>query len=211
MNTFQYAEGSDLLGYLYHKHNCGWEGDRRTERTVEVPIADLWINRVAQLLHHTSPYQVPIWEVGAVTPYYWPGRVQRVIDPYDEHPDVTDRTSLFAINFDHQAVLSISTLEHVEPDKFYDGSGFPPPTQAFLKLASEASLLLITTPFGQNGALDQALFLGDYQWEGLTIRYMVREEDESWRPATREEAIERPYKRWANAIALTEKGGLLGW
>ena len=50
-----------------HNINCGWPPFRMTERSVELHVADEWIN------NHND-----IIEVGAVTPYYWPGRIKDI-------------------------------------------------------------------------------------------------------------------------------------
>ena len=52
-------------------------------------------------------------ETGAVTPDDWPGRITTVVDPYDPHPLVTHRTSLFGTDLSGLDVLAISTLEHI--------------------------------------------------------------------------------------------------
>ena len=65
---FPFEAFDQRLPYFHHHHNCGFPGKRRTERTVELAIADWWLKQ--------HPDAV---EVGAVTPYYWPGRVANVI------------------------------------------------------------------------------------------------------------------------------------
>src|SRR4051812_26796604 len=86
-----------------HAHNCGWPPAAMTERSVELAVANAWLDE--------QPGD--IIEIGAVTPYYWPGRIGRIVDPVDTHPRVTDRVSLFDMDFSGQTVLSLSTLEHV--------------------------------------------------------------------------------------------------
>lgn len=100
--TFDPGDGSSLPCF-YHPHNCGVNASpRRTERTVELPIADRWLHAVDL---------ANVVEIGAVTPYYWPGRIARVIDPADNR--ATEKASLFDVDFAGRDVLSISTIEHV--------------------------------------------------------------------------------------------------
>ena len=72
------------FNYFYHSYNCGWP-PYVTERSVELALADFWLD-------HIDPSDVI--EIGAVTPYYWPGRVSSIVDPCDSHPAVTLRQSV---------------------------------------------------------------------------------------------------------------------
>lgn len=184
------------LPYFHHAHNCGLGSERHTERTVELAIADYWLSKV----------QDPVWEVGAVSPYYWSKRVARVTDIHDPHPEVSDRETLRAFDFTDKAVLSISTLEHVGVDAYYMGPD--PEIQALLKLEKEAKYLLVTVPFGFSDVIDKNIFYWPLTFTDTRISYMVREKDETWRPAKQSEA-QRPYTQWANSIAILEKGDIL--
>jgi hypothetical protein len=94
----------DIVPLFYHRYNCGTAYDERTtERTVEMALADLWLTR-----HHDN-----VIELGAVTPYYFPGRIPVVVDPTDRHPLVTISESLFTVDFKAKNVLCISTIEHI--------------------------------------------------------------------------------------------------
>ena len=81
--TFRFG-GHDYPFFLHH-YNCGRHPEFASERTVELPLADRWLSR--------APAE-RVLEVGAVTPYYWPGRVARVVDPADAHSQVTDHSSV---------------------------------------------------------------------------------------------------------------------
>src|SRR5262245_40536642 len=94
--TFTF-NGRQYRGFC-HAYNCGWPPSRMTERSVEIGLADHWLSQV----------EGPVIEVGAVTPYYWPGRVSRIVDPGDDHPRVTDRESLFGLDFAQANVLCLS-------------------------------------------------------------------------------------------------------
>lgn len=183
------------LPYFNHTHNCGFPGKRRTERTVEMAVADRW------LLRHPNA-----WEVGAVTPYYWPGRVQEVIDPADGHANVTQRLSLFDIDFYGRNVLCISTVEHIG-ERRYGLNEQKNPVQAIEKLAAEANRVLITFPTGWNDQLDSYAASGGFSKFGRT-RFLVRNEDETWTEA-RKLSTWRRYGgtdvTWANCVVILEK------
>lgn len=196
-DTFFFPPWNLELPYFHHAHNCGFPPARHTERTVELAIADRWLRRMQAW---------DVWEVGAVTPYYWSHRVARVIDPGDPHPEVTDRQTLRAFDFTGQTVLSISTLEHVRNDEFYAGSD--PEIEALQKLVRESACLLVTVPFGVSPAIDEAVFIRPADLPRARIAYMVRDDDETWHPAEQPES-QRPYTRWANSIAVVEKGEVL--
>ena len=201
--TFRFA-GRDFR-YFYHPYNCGDPLGRRTERTVEMPLADYWLSKVW-----------PAWEVGAVTPYYWPGRVVETIDPYDQHPFVTQRRSLFDFRYRGQHVLSISTIEHVGSGQYSGQVENETPLIALLKIASECERCLIT--FGVNYPNPKARELDAFIFEGrlagASVRFLVRNIDETWCEVPAPMAY-RIYGDgteavdWANSVCVIEKGGLL--
>jgi hypothetical protein len=196
---FAIAESQNRFAYFHHSHNCGYPGKRKTERTVELALADYWLDRVP------DP-----WEVGAVTPYYWPGRVREIVDPADKHERVTRRESLFNINFAGKNVLSVSTIEHIgEPS--YGLYEVANPIQALEKLTSESKLMLVTFPIGWNAILD-AYVLGGKVKSSCKVRFQVRNRNETWTPRGRQDAY-RPYGgngvSWANSLAILEKGSIL--
>jgi hypothetical protein len=135
--------------YFVHHHNCGRHPGSATERTIELALADEWLAR--------QPAERVV-EVGAVTPYYWPGRVKTVIDPADAHPLVTDRAEIADADLRGKAVLCISTLEHVGSGEY----GLPADPaalhRAIDKLASEADSFLVTIPVGYTPQVDAVLF-----------------------------------------------------
>lgn len=203
--TFRFA-GRDYPFFLHH-YNCGRHPGTATERTVELPLADAWLNRV--------PAEQLV-EVGAVTPYYWPRRMARVVDPADTHPQVTDRASILDLDLTGRAVLSLSTLEHVGSGEY----GLPPePTalrRAIDKLCAEAAAFLISMPAGYNPQTDAVLF-DDPIPANVTARYIVRvPELPYWHEVTDRAAARLPYGRasgsyfpWANAVAVWERGSYL--
>ena len=203
--TFRLA-GRDYPFFTHH-YNCGRHPETATERTVELPLADRWLAR--------APAESVV-EVGAVTPYYWPGRVSRVVDPADTHPQVTDRRSLLDVDLTGRAVLCLSTLEHV-------GSGeYGQPTDAALlhraveKLFAEAVAFLVTIPVGYAQHADAVLFDRPRPAD-VIARYLVRQPGPPyWAEVTDAAAARRPYgptrtatgtfTHGANALAVWERG-----
>jgi hypothetical protein len=191
--------GSFKLGgreypFFCHRHNCGWPPRRPTERTVELGLADVWL----------AGARAPTCEVGAVTPYYWPGRIANVIDPSDPHPLVTQRTSLFDVDLRGSAVLSISTVEHIGHGDY----GLPKEPElahaAIRKIVGEAATFLVTFPIGYNPELDDFVRSKDLSNLGVTPRHLVRPDgDWSWREERDPVRSRLPYgPMWANGITI---------
>ena len=173
-----------------------------TERSIELALADRWLSHVYG----------PVIEIGAVTPYYWPKRVMRVVDPADPHSLVTDRVSLFDIDTTALNVLCLSTLEHIgsgEYDQPVDPKG---PTKALIHLTRNCVDYLITVPFGYHPDADASLFNNA---PSIPAKFMVRSTDTNdWRECSATEARVLPRSRsgmnrfaWANGLAVLVKGG----
>lgn len=196
--TFRFA-GREFP-YFIHHHNCGFPGPFATERTVELALADAWLRRV--------PPGRAI-EIGAVTPYYWPGRLHRVVDPADPHEQVTDRCEMARVDLAGACVLSLSTLEHFGHGDY----GLPEDPTAFRaainQLAKEPAAVFATIPVGYNPIADDWLF-GDEYPAGMQIGFLLRDPERlCWRevPAA---AARVPYDgAAADAVAVIERGGLL--
>lgn len=201
--TFQYRSGGPELPYFYHKHNCGQPGSkRRTERTIEIPIAQHWLQQVE------AKKDSEVAEVGAVTPYYWGSRIQTVVDPADKKG--TLRKSLFDCVFKHASVLSISTLEHIGESR-YGLNEDKTPLDALHKLMEETTRFLITVPYGCRGnpffpAFQEVLLDPP---DELRTFIVSRRDDETWCPSDSLRPYGSPPKPWANTLIVTEKGGLL--
>ena len=130
-----------------HNMNCGWPPFRMTERSVELSIADDWINDHDEII-----------EIGAVTPYYWPGRIKDIVDPTDKHSLVNLRKCLFEVDVFGKNVLSISTIEHVGQAEYGLEKETCLAISAIEKLTTQAIDFLITIPVGWNKHLDAYLF-----------------------------------------------------
>ena len=161
--TFEFA--GKVFKLFVSNHNCGWPPARMTERAVELPLADRWLESVDA---------ARVMEIGAVTPYYWPRRVPHVVDPYDPHPLVTTKASLFDVNLSAGPVLSISTLEHVGIGDYGLPADHSLAEKAFRKVFKESQSFLITVPVGYNKIVDRFLFENDNLLDDIQIRYLVR-------------------------------------
>lgn len=205
-DTFTYKKDGKVLPYLYHSHNCGRRNSaRRTERTVEIPIARHWLNT----LRDCSPKVVV--EVGAVTPYYWRYEgVDIVVDPIDTK--ATYRESVFNTTLRGCHVLSISTLEHIG-ERRYGLSELATPMSAMQKIIDEADNFLVTVPYGwsANPAYAQLeSFLLDLKDSSeFRLFTLTRRMDETWIPDTNLRQYGVHPKPWANSIIVVERGGLL--
>ena len=193
--------GGQSFPYFVHHHNCGWPPPVATERTVELAIADYWLN------------QVPlneIIEVGAVTPYYWPGRVSRVVDPADPSPFVTERRLVSEVDLTGASVLSISTYEHIGQEEY----GMPAKPllleAAINQLLTQAKRFLVTVPIGYNAHMDKIVF-SSRMLDDVSMSFVVRHEDgASWSEVSDPESARQKYGRLgANTVCVFERGGLV--
>jgi len=185
-----------------HVFNCGWPPSRMTERAVELGLADTWLTNV----------EGPVTEVGAVTPYYWPGRVSRIVDPGDDHPRVTDHASLFDLDFAQTNVLCLSTLEHIGSGEYGQPKGARGPLDALVHLTAACEGYLITVPFGWHSEVDSTIFT---EKPPLPARYLVRSVDgNDWRECGAlearvpfQETEKQSSRAWSNGLAILSRGG----
>jgi hypothetical protein len=198
---------------FYHAYNCGWP-PYVSERCVELALVDAWLAHV--------PLDELV-EVGAVTPYYWPGRVARIIDPFDSHPRVTDRKSLFDVPLAGRRVLSISTFEHIGTGDYGISESPELTLAAFRKVFDESPQFLVTVPTGYNRRMDSFLFDSAAIPADVAVGFLVRDGRSDWRQEHRAQKARRAYGdptlrrkfpdtcigQWANAIVVLERGGTL--
>ena len=154
-----------------HYHNCGHPPGVMSERSVELSLANVFLDTVSR---DTTV------EIGAVTPYYWPFRVKNICDPVDTHIRVNIKASFLDVNFDQCSVLSLSTFEHIGQKDY----GLPDDSsmnkQAFEKLFVESPRFLITVPGGYNAEMDKYLFALNCQEQGVEINHLVRVQENNW-------------------------------
>jgi hypothetical protein len=184
---------------FYHPFNCGYESARTTERSVELALAFRWLKLIAGR----------VIEVGAVLPYYADqgmelSKIDRIIDPSDRHPGVTDRCSLFEYDFCGKNVLSISTLEHV-------GTGdYDLPAEdcihACERLVCDSAACFITVPLGYNPKLDGHLYSADWPMTTMTVIHRSPTFND-WKTTTDRSLIGKiSYgPAWANGIVIIER------
>lgn len=188
-----------LLPQVLHVTNCGHDARTATERTVELAIADVWLRAF-------EPGAV--MEIGAVTPYYWPHRVKRVVDPLDPHPFVTDRVGIESVDIHGRNVLCVSTLEHIGTGDYRLESSAEAFHAAARRLLTEPENALITLPLGYH-PLVEALLQSPLP-PGVRLDYVVRNASSTppfWEENPRATAAEYPYANgMARAIAVLEKG-----
>jgi hypothetical protein len=165
-------------------------GDGCNERTVERPIADLWLSK-------HDPAKVV--EVGAVTPMLWDGEkykngvtahvTHNVVDPWDLYPECI-RTDAMDYYFRGKYVLCLSTLEHIGLIEY--GNTYRDPTkgaQLFRKIQNESDGFLVSWPVGENPALDYLMAIlyvdftpcfmlkrisADNEWEMASVDWKIR-------------------------------------
>jgi len=171
-----------------------------TERSAELAIADRWLESLGAS---------SVIEIGAVTPYYWPGRVDEIIDPFDAHPRISLRRSLFDCDLSGRDVLAISTLEHIGHNDYGPATPGESPLLALDKIRTEAHNFLVTVPYGLNPEVDEKFFRRDLPRD-VERTFLVRgQEDNDWLETTEPESAALSYGRglglsreFANAIAV---------
>ncbi len=148
--------------HFIHRYNAFFPPFRMTERTVELALADIFLRAMRGRR---------IVEVGAVTPYYWPDRVQTIVDPADDHVGVTHHVGWDDWETSDEALLSMSTFEHIGSGEY----GLPPDPaatqQAIDKLIACDCDFLMTYPAGYNPALDRYMRTLDHR--NASYRVMV--------------------------------------
>ncbi len=196
-----FSVDGQAIEHFIHRKNTGYPPYRMTERTIELALADIFLTRMVD---------TRIVEIGAVTPYYWPGRVSTVIDPTDDHPAVTHQLGWENWTPTDETLLSISTFEHI-------GSGDygldPDPKEvevAVNKLIESGCPMLVTYPPGYHQAFDR--YIRTLDLAANRVRVMV------WIRGTRgNDWIQIPYSEltpaqetygpaWANVVAALYRG-----
>lgn len=138
-------------GRRLHYWNAPYNNTRNNERAVELSIAAAWLGD----MHGT-----PGLEVGNVLGHYNAPWSRRIVDLYEQAPDV-ENIDVADIEGVFPWVVSISTLEHVGLDY-----GEPRPmaaTEAVLHLRdllAPGGRMLVSIPFGANPDLDADIAMG---------------------------------------------------
>jgi hypothetical protein len=199
--------GGRSFNYFYHRYNCGWP-PYATERCAELGVADVWLDEIGNQ---------DVVEIGAVTPYYWPGRLKEIVDPFDPHKLVSLRASVFDVDLTGRSVLSVSTLEHVGTGEY---GGTPSPglaVDAVQKIFNESTCFLLTVPVAYNPALDKLFFEGATSLpDDVEVRFLIRVADGCWEETPAGTQARRGYDapgvnngRSAAALIVVERGNVL--
>jgi hypothetical protein len=182
-----------------HRYNCGWPWlASHTERSVELAVADRWLNLI--------PFN-EVTEIGAVTPYYWPRRVNDIVDPTDTHPLVTRREGIETIDLAGRSVLSISTFEHIGRGDYGLNADPPAAGLALDKLFRQSPRFLVTFAAGYNPWLDEHILAR----KDVEVRLLVRDSSGiGWAERERRRGNLRPYSSaGGNAVFFLHRGTAL--
>jgi hypothetical protein len=176
-----------------------------TERSVERAIADRWLDK----LGNKGAY-----EIGAVTPYYWPHRIRDVVDPYDSHELVSCRDSIFNVSLNDKPVISISTIEHIGMREYGQEEETSLTIRALEKILAESPCFLITAPLCYNTVLDNYIGANYERFPETRTSFLYRGlEDNVWSQVGHSTAARatygpRDYSKagaFANAIVILER------
>lgn len=195
-NAHIFAEKSFVYkgkSYLFfeHSYNCFYHNMRMTERSVELRLADEWINSISE----------DIVEIGGVTPYYHKyDKISEIVDPTDLHRAITKKKSLFDIELKNKNVLSISTVEHIGTND-YGMNEVNTSVDAIEKILGNAKRYFITFPYGYNLILDN--------WVNSNrdlVSILVRNVNNKWHELNYYEPIETEYlnNMYANGLVILE-------
>jgi hypothetical protein len=163
-----FTVGDRTYSYATDHYNRAW----RNERTVELALGRRFLaeNSGQRLL-----------EVGNVFAHYG-GGAHEVLDKYEDAPGVLNEDIVdFAPDKPYDAILSISTLEHVGWDEHPRESDKTLRAYRALRAAlAPGGTMLLTCPVGQNAYLDQ--YIQDEAIDFPERHYLKRiTRDNQWR------------------------------
>lgn len=198
-SPLQFPINGENLDLIYSKHNCYFPPFRMTERGLELALAKRFLAQVQGQ---------NVLEIGAVTPYYWPGEISRVLDPHDKHPSVNLKMKWQDYDGDCRTVLSISTFEHIGASDYTSTESSSDFADAIGKLLRESHRFLVTYPAGYHPAFDSHIQSIDCKAHSIELAAWVRgRRGNAWVQRPFAELTEREYSygpAWANTvIAMT--------
>lgn len=183
---------------FFHPYNCGLaDTPRTTERTIELALIDDFLTR-----HGDDAI-----ELGAVSPYYFPGRIKEVVDPADKHELVSARVSLFNYEFKGRNIVSVSTIEHIGKDDYGGVSAHEDCTKALNLILGKSKSCLITFPVGYNQDLDEYVITTQFGPQVHVTGYFRSMLYNDWQEKHDIVHLRKyPYgPKWANAVIVIEK------
>lgn len=139
------------LKYFRHTYNLAYQNERK----VEIPIAEWFLRAQRQ--------GVRILEVGNVLGNYGFGQPRDILDKYDSSPGLINEDVIdFAPREKYDAIISISTLEHVGWDEAERDRGKIPVAIKNLRdnCMRLGGVMLVTLPLGYNQYFDEYLERG---------------------------------------------------
>lgn len=178
------GETFELDGHCYRLFLHGCTETWRSERIVEVAIAK-------RLLEQAAGKRV--LEIGNVVRKFIPSE-HLVVDKYEVRPGVIneDAETFTADPFD--AIISISTIEHIGWDEEPRDPGKIPCVIDHLRsLLNPGGTLTVTVPHGYNRDLDELLAAGALPFD--QVRYLMRLDvfNHRWRQVDRSEVGSLQY------------------
>ncbi|MGH2875633.1 MAG: class I SAM-dependent methyltransferase [Solirubrobacteraceae bacterium] len=177
-----------------HETGMTW----RSERIVEVPIG-------LEALQ-AAPDQTRVLEVGNVLRQYRPDSRHTVVDKYERAPGVINQDAETFTGGPYDAIISLSTIEHIGWDETSrDPAKIPRVIERLRSLLAPGGRLTVTVPHRWNRDLDELLAADALPFD--TVSYLQRLDfsNRHWRQVQRAD-IERiwyghPYVG-ANAVAI---------
>ena len=189
------------IPHFVHRYNAYHPPLRMTERTIELALADIY-------LRMRGTHDVA--EIGAVTPYYWQGRIDQIVDPTDTHHRVTHHQSWADWSGSGEAILSISTFEHIGAGEYGLPANPEESRAAIAKLIDHHESFLVTYPAGYNPALDRHVEDADRTQPGWRILVWHRgTRGNDWRQIGFDELTPRARTygpAWANTLVALYRG-----
>jgi hypothetical protein len=197
--ALQFPLDDQDVDLIYSKHNCYFPPFRMTERGLELALAKRFLAQVQG---------EDVLEIGAVTPYYWPGQISRILDPHDKHPLVNLKMEWQDYDGDSRTVLSISTFEHIGASDYASTESNLAFRDAVEKLLRESRRFLVTYPAGYHPAFDTHIKSIDCKSHGIELSAWARgRRGNVWVQRPFAELTDREYTygpAWANTvIAMT--------
>ncbi len=177
--------------YFYHLYNITW----KNERAVEIAVARAFLDE------HPSTSML---EIGNVLSWYQPA-LHDILDKYEEADGVINEDVVtFNPGHTYDAIVSISTLEHVGWDETpRDPTKVLRAAEHLKQLVSPGGSMLVTVPIGYNPGLDAAL--GDGTLRFTRQCFMKRLGRTRWREVRWDEVkdakLGHPY-RGANGLLI---------
>lgn len=188
--SFQY--NGKTFHYAAFPYTATW----RNERCVEVPI----------LLDFLKNHQGErVLELGNVSRYF--GNFSHdVVDKYEKHRDARNLDIIdFAPEQPYDAIVSISTLEHIGFDEEIKDPDKPiVALEALKRMVKNPSNVLIGFPIGYNRHLDRALIENRLPFDRILFMRRV-DQANHWVETNQAEALANPYGAkylGANALAF---------